>query len=196
MRIEAWAVVYVVVGLGAAAARAARGRRDPLDLALLVVCWPVYGAFAWGDAPAAPRAGPLAALLPAPGVVEALARRVALAAARVAEMDAVLAQPDLDPAHLAARVGALEAAGHPGAAEAATRTLRTVERLVAVRARAQAELAEAQERLRQLDAQTRIVQVAGPGAADLRGLVDELDVRVDRLDAALEDPYLAPFGPR
>ncbi len=194
MRIEAWAVVYVVVGLGAAAARAARGRREPLDLILLVVCWPVYGAFAWGDVPVRP--GPLAALLPAPGVVEALARRVAVAAARVAEMDAVLAQPDLEPARLAARVRALEAAGGAGAAEAATRTLRTVERLVAVRARAQDELAEAQERLRQLDAQTRIVQVAGPGAADLRGLVDELDARVDRLDAALEDPYLAPFGPR
>ncbi len=196
MRIEGWALLYLVVGLGAATARAARGRRDPVDLVLVVICWPVYGAFIWGDAAGSARPGPLAALLPAPGVVEALARRVAAAAARVAQMDAVLAQPDLDPAGLAARARALEAAGHPGAAEAARRTLRTVERLVALRARAQAELAEAEERLRQLDAQTRIVQVAGPGAADLRGLVDELDARVDRLDAALEDPYLAPYGPR
>lgn len=194
MRLGDWAVIYAALGVGLCVVLVVRGRRDPLDLFLVVLCWPVYAPFVWSPtASAERRPSPIAALLPDDGTMQALARKLATAAARVAQMDEVLARPDLELGALALRITGLRAAGHESAAHAADRTRLTVERLVVLRGRARGELAEAEERLRQLDAQARIVRVVGPGTVDLRALAAEVDARVDRLDAALEDPYLAPF---
>lgn len=202
MRVDALALLYVAVGAalaGGLVARRGLDRRVAVDGALLVLCWPLCAPFVFArparspllDALDALRAGPLAALLPDAGALDRLAARLARAAARAAELDALTRRPEFDPRAAEARAAALETAGRSGAADAARRTARHLERLVELRDRAAAELAEVEERLRQLRAQAEVMRLSGQ-SGDAARLVGALTARIEALDDALIDPVLCP----
>lgn len=202
MRLAALAGLYLVIGLalaGGLAARRGLDRRSAMDGALLVVCWPLCAPFVFGrgpsdpllDALAALRQGPLAGLLPDPAALDRLAVRLARATARAAELDGLTRRAEFDPAGAEARAERLAAAGQTGAADAAMRTAAHLRRLVALRDRAAAELAEVEERLRQLRAQAEVMRLSGQ-TGDAARLVGALTARIEALDDALLDPVLCP----
>ncbi|MCB9552108.1 MAG: hypothetical protein H6705_09555 [Myxococcales bacterium] len=203
MKLQALAALYLVTGAGLAVVVVARrglDRHTALDGALLLVCWPLYAPFAFArPAPRSPllaalaalRHGPLAPLLPDDDTLTRLAARLARATARAAELDALTARPDFDPALAEARAAALTAHDQPGAADAARRTAAHLHRLRALRARAHAELAEVEERLRQLRAQAEVMRHSGE-CADAAALIGALAARIEDLDDALTDPVLCP----
>lgn len=204
MKLDALAALYLLTGAGLAVivvARRGLDRHTAVDGALLLVCWPLYAPFVYAArtppadpllaALAALRNGPLAPLLPDDDTLTRLAARLARATARAAELDALAARPDFDPALAEARADALAAHGQPGAADAARRTAAHLHRLRALQARAHAELAEVEERLRQLRAQAEVMRLSGD-RGDAAALVGALATRIEALDDALADPVLCP----
>lgn len=203
MKLDALAALYLLTGAGLAVLvirRRGLDRHTALDATLLLICWPLYAPFVWHprpapspliDALAALRRGPLAPLLPDDATLTRLAARLTRATARAAELDALTARPEFDPQLALARATALEAHAHPGAADAARRTAAHLHRLRALRDHAHAELAEVEERLRQLRAQAEVMRLSGD-PADAAGLIGALANRIEQLDDALADPVLCP----
>lgn len=203
MKVMTLAGLYLVVGValaGGLTARRGLGRQTALDGALLVICWPLCAPFVFGrtaartpllDALAALRDGPLAALLPDPAALDRLADRLARATARAAELEALTRRPEFDPVAAEARAAQLDGAGRHGAADAARRTAAHLRRLAALRDRADAELAEVEERLHQLRAQAEVMRLSGQ-SGDAARLVGALTERIEALDDALLDPVLCP----
>lgn len=206
MKLHALTALYLVTGAGLAIAVVARrglDRRTALDGALLLVCWPLYAPFAWSaPAPRSPliaalaalRQGPLAPLLPDPDTLTRLADRLARAVTRAAELDALTARPDFDPAAAEVRAATLAASDRPGAADAARRTAAHLRRLHTLRDHAHAELAEVEERLHQLRAQAEVMRLSGE-TTDAAALIGALTDRIEALDDALADPVLCPATP-
>lgn len=230
MSLTPLAALYVAVGAGCVVAywgATARGsaagsarRLAVADGVLLGLLWPLYGPFllmrgegeALAQGPAATevaflaalrraRQTPLGAVLPDEATARALAERLRVAAAKVAEIDALLAQPVFDEDDVRRRLDEL---GARGASEWAVTTarmrLQNILRLRALRHRFAAELDEVGELLVQLTTQAEVLRLAGPatgaqagegGPGDVADLVHELVSRVEGLDQMLDDdPHL------
>jgi hypothetical protein len=103
MTVVAIAIGYALVGV--VIATPALARRRGLDALLLVGLWPVYGPFLLLGTGTDPREPALAVLLGDRTAATRLLARVRDAAARLGEMDQVLARPD--PHGVAARLRVL-----------------------------------------------------------------------------------------
>jgi hypothetical protein len=185
MTVVELAVIYAAVG--AVAGVVTRVRRAPaVDALLTAALWPIYGPFLLigGGAPVDDRerellaalrrasATPLGAVLPDEAAGRALARRLRDAAARVRDIDAVLARPDFDVAAARRRAGA-------------ALRVQTIERMRKLRDRCAAELDEVDELIAQLVTQAELVRLAGADDGAAAELVRELVARVEGLDALL-----------
>jgi hypothetical protein len=170
--------LYLLAGLACAVAVSASGRgQDRGDLAMLVLLWPLYGPFvlalggghrlrAERDLRRALRrlAGtPFARLLPDRTALRALSRSVRAAAARVREIDAVIATVE-------AR------SGNPALAQ-----------LQAARARFAGHLDEVDALLARLLTQVEVLRLGGVADGPGEELVGELVTRVEALGEMLED---------
>ena len=201
MRLVELAVLYLVVGAGAAAALLYR-RRAVLDAILLVPFWPLLAPFQLFDA-SEPRAGadflaaleeaartPLGKLLPAPATMRQLAGRLAVASAKVAEIDRVLARREFDAGAAQAELTALRARDASElAVTSATLRVQNIRRLVALRDRFARELDDVRALLVQLETQVEVVRLAGAPDAAAADLVHELLARVEGLDQVLDDGH-------
>ena len=231
MSLTPLAALYVAVGAGCVVAywgATARGsvagasrRVAVADAVLLGLLWPLYGPFllmrgegeaSVQDGPAATevaflaalrraRLTPLGAVLPDEATARALAQRLRVAAAKVAEIDALLAQPVFDEDDVRRRLDELGARGASEWAVTTTRMrLQNILRLRALRHRFAGELDEVGELLVQLTTQAEVLRLAGPaagtqagegGPGDVADLVQELVSRVEGLDEMLDDdPHL------
>lgn len=211
--LTALGLLYLLVGLGCAAAALARRRGSWVDAALLLLIWPLHGPFLLLasapepplDAPRrsqpatapteAPDAGlldaleraqgtPLAALLPDRATGRALAARLEQARQRVQEIDALLRQPAFSAQAAQARQRELEQAGDHRAAQVAQGRAQHIARLQELRDRSQSELNEVGELIAQLRIQAEVVRLAGADE-DTRDLIGELMHRIEGLDAVL-----------
>ena len=211
-------VVAYWAALGRVATSAGRGRMAVADAALLGLLWPLYGPFLLmrsdedgpEDGPAArevaflgalrrARQTPLGAVLPDETSARALAQRLRVAAAKVAEIDRLLAQPVFAEEDVRRRLDELTArAASEWAVATARMRLQNIHRLRALRHRFASELDEVGELLVQLTTQAEVLRLAGPapagadeGPGDVAELVRELVSRVEGLDQMLDDgPHL------
>lgn len=223
LAVGAGCVVAYWAALGRVATSAGRGRMAVADAVLLGLLWPLYGPFllmrsdddAPVDGPAArpearevaflsalrrARQTPLGAVLPDEATARALAQRLRVAAAKVAEIDGLLAQPVFDEDDVRRRLDDLTArAASEWAVATARMRLQNIHRLRALRHRFAAELDEVGELLVQLTTQAEVLRLAGPAApsasveapGDVADLVRELVSRVEGLDQMLDDgPHL------
>jgi hypothetical protein len=231
LAVGAGCVVACWTALGRRVAAGAAAHRLALtDAVLLGLLWPLYGPFLLmrGDAegaatgaahgPAAQevaflgalrraRQTPLGAVLPDEATARALAQRLRVAAAKVAEIDGLLAQPVFDETDVRRRLDELTArAASEWAVATARMRLQNIHRLRALRHRFAAELDEVGELLVQLTTQAEVLRLAGPAVAGpasgpagdvalssggVAELVRELVSRVEGLDQMLDDdPHL------
>jgi hypothetical protein len=225
--VGAGCVVAYWAALGRAATSAGPRRMAVADAVLLGFLWPVYGPFLLmrgdEDAPVGgtatgpearevaflsalrrARQTPLGAVLPDEATARALAQRLRVAAAKVAEIDGLLAQPVFDEDDVRRRLDELTArAASDWAVATARMRLQNIHRLRALRHRFAAELDEVGELLVQLTTQAEVLRLAGPAASgggpggsmdapgDVAELVRELVSRVEGLDQMLDDgPHL------
>lgn len=193
-------VGYAVVGAALALLALAAGRATTVDAVLLLGLWPLYGpVLAGGSGRAAPPVDareealvlalrqatgtPLAAALPDEARARALARRMRDGRDRLADLDRVLARPDLDEAAARARAAALETGGaHPGAVATAQRRVHTIRRLRDLRARFATDLEQVDEVVTQLTVQLELVRFADAADATAAELAADLCARIDGLD--------------
>ena len=164
---------------------------------LLVGLWPLVGAAAARAVAAADatatgerelfaalaraQASPLASVLPDAETARVLAARLREAGVRLADLDAVLARPDFDPAAAEQRAAELTARGATAAAATAQLRVRTLGQLRALRERYRTELDEVRELIAQLVTQAELVRLQ-PSIAHASGeLVRELVARVEGL---------------
>ncbi len=179
MRLAPLALGWLLVGFGCAAAVIAERRSWArlVDAILVLLFWPLYGPFflvrVRGADPAGPPASPLGALLPDPESVRLLERRLAVATARVAEIDTVLARPDFAAEAASPRMEELRQAH--------------VRRLRGLRDRFIRELDEVGQLLCQVKMQVEVVRLAGAPDEAARDLVRELVARMEGLDQMLRE---------
>jgi hypothetical protein len=193
------AIVYAMAGAAAAIAVIAT-RRPLLDGVLMLGLWPIYGPFLLlgGLAAADDRerellevlrraaATPLGSVLPDEATARALARRLRDAAARVREIDGLLARPDFDERAARLRAAELERrGGSSSAASTAALRVQTIERMRHLRDRTSGELDEVGELIAQLMAQAELVRLSGAADGAAADLVRELVARVEGLDGLL-----------
>ncbi|HSK05082.1 MAG TPA: hypothetical protein VK932_27725 [Kofleriaceae bacterium] len=201
MTIGALGLGYLAIGAAVAIAAAlARRMSSAADAILLVGMWPLWAPLAFARPAAAAAASddprereligalaraqdsPLAAVLPDEVNARVLAARLREAGVRLAELDAVLARPDFDPAAAEQRAAELAARGATAAAATAQLRVRTLGQLRALRARYRSELDEVHELIAQLVAQAELVRLQ-PSIAPASGeLVRELVAQIERLD--------------
>ena len=214
MSLRDLSVLYLVAGVCCAVAiyrsSPAGGSRAAMSAALAVPLWPLWAPIALtakrttdtpkgaagsaltrvkialGEAVLASRGTPLARVLPA----EAAARIEAEVERRVqrhAELEALLRKEAFDLARAEARVREIERTAGTGRALATARLdLDNVRRLSTLRdrdARALEELCALAEALR---TQVTVARFSGSSAADIGGIVSEVQARVEGLGAALE----------
>ena len=210
MRLPEFLVLYLLVGVGCTLARMVRRHRATtgehlVDGALLVLLWPLYGPLILGSqSPAAPQGKDDALrLLGDAAPVTALEHRLQQCRQRVAETDALLANPAFEERHLAQKMGHYEKENHQGAAAAAAQQMQAVARLKAVRAQLADQLSEATEVLNQFRIQMELIRLSGREtqtrhAADQA--IRELHLRMESLDEILQHApntaasLAAPFG--
>lgn len=204
MKLLELVVLYLLIGGGCAVtAVAVRGWNGPqmLDAVMLVPLWPLYGPFLLAQgAPsssdgtasaellrslARARGTPMAAFLPDEAAGRALAQRVRSAGERIAEIDALLVQPEFSEVDALARADAFRVKDERVAA-AALEQARNIRRLRALRDRFSRELDQVAELLKQLRIQAEVVRLAGATDDGVRELVHELLARVEGLDEVME----------
>lgn len=208
MRLLELGVLYGLIGAGCALVLLVRRSEvggSVTDAALLAGFWPIYGPFllakmqgtdegpegsevAFLAALRRARSTPLAVLLPDQRSVRALARRLRVAAAKVQEIDAILARPEFQERGALQRQRELESRGASDCAlSTASIRIQNIRRLRALRDRFARELDEVQELLSQLRTQVEVVRLAGVADDETRDLVQELVSRVEGLDRMLHD---------
>jgi hypothetical protein len=144
--------------------------RDPRERALLEALRRANGT-------------PLAGTLLDEEAARALVRRVRDGRVRLAELDRVLARPDLDEAAAVARVTTLERGGaHPGQIATAQRRVQTIRRMRSLRERFATEIEQVDEVVTQLTAQLELVRFAGTADDTAAELAADLCARVEALD--------------
>ncbi|MCL4224582.1 MAG: hypothetical protein KJZ91_09000 [Myxococcales bacterium] len=210
MTVVELAAGYAGIGVILALVAVGRGRAGATDAALLIGLWPLYAPLLAGGDRAAldPReqalidglrraaATPLAGALPDEAGARALFRRVREGRARLADLDLVLARPDLGPRAAAERLVALERDGaHPAAVATARRRVETVARLRDLRARMAGDLDQVDEVVTQLLAQLELARFAGAADDAAAELAADLSARIDSLDEVLR-AWNEPAGSR
>ena len=214
MRLLELGLLYGLIGAGCAVVLLLRRSEiggSYTDAVLLAGFWPVYGPFllakmqgtdegpegsevAFLAALRHARTTPLAVLLPNQQTIRTLARRLRVAAAKVEEIDAILARPEFQEQSALSRQRELEARGASEyALSTASIRIQNIRRLRALRDRFARELDEVQELLSQLRTQVEVVRLAGVPDDETRDLVQELVSRVEGLDRMLDDdPSVSP----
>jgi hypothetical protein len=185
--------------------RQARSERRAGDALLLALFWPLYGPLllarlrdqdhgtalsevAFLVALRRARRTPLGALLPDESTVRALARRLRVAAGKVAEIDGLLGRPEFSEAAAVDRVEELRArSASENAVSTAGIRVQNIRRLRTLRDRFARELDEVRELLAQLETQAEVVRLAGAPDASTTELVRELVSRVEGFDRMLDD---------
>ncbi|MBU0550312.1 hypothetical protein KKF91_21110 [Myxococcota bacterium] len=167
-----------------------RKRVDGADLLLLLIGWPLYLPFLisapspLGESLRHGHTVDLGVWLPDEATARRVRGRLDAAARRVAEIELLLREPDFDLDAAMARAARLKAEGRAAAISAA-RTVRNIERLIALRRRYLREIEDIEELARQLRTQAEIFRLAGQ--AGPHDLLDALMTRVQSLDAVLEE---------
>ncbi|TKD01327.1 hypothetical protein [Polyangium fumosum] len=214
MSLRDLSVLYLVAGICCAVAiyrsSPAGGSRAAMSAALAVPLWPLWAPIALtakravdvpkgaaenalvrvktalGEAVAASRGTPLASVLPA----EAAARIEAEVERRVqrhAELEALLRKDAFDLGRAEARVREIErASGSSRALATARLDLDNVRRLSSLRDRDTRALEELCALAEALRTQVTVARFSGSSAADIGGIVSEVQARVEGLGAALE----------
>jgi hypothetical protein len=196
-----WALltIYALAG-GACVAAAARRGRAGADALLLLVLWPLYAPFVLmapleegGREDALLRAlrrvsgTPLARLLPDRAAVRALGQSVRAAARRLAEIEGLLARPEMQEETALAELRAAE--DPPGSLETRTTLvvrLQNIRHLEMLRERFSRRLREVDALLDQLLTQVEVLRLGGSDAPG-ETVVGELLARVEALGEMLED---------
>lgn len=209
MTLDVIALGYAAIGVAVAIAAALAGRRPGAgDVLLLTAVWPLAGPmFLFGDrdrsddhelvsALARASNSPLASILPDAETARVLQARLREASSRLADLDAVLARPDFDPAAAERRATELTVRGATAAAATAQLRVRTLGQLRDLRERYRSELDEVRELMAQLVTQAELVRLQPSIAQASSELVRELVTRVEGLgdlftyQASLEyDPF-------
>lgn len=206
MRLAGVAVLYALVGVGCAAARAINGPRSGRvpDALLLICAWPLVAPFLLGSRPLGGPAGqdsdflaaleraassPLGCLLPDRAAVRRLGERLRMARARVREIRALLAQPEFSEEAACRRHDTLIEAGDRQAAATAMGRLQKIRYIRDLGDRFQRELDQIGELLVQLRLQAEVVRLAGDVDGTTRELTAELLTRIEGIDRALEEPW-------
>lgn len=213
MRLLDLSAVYIALGLLLLVAVLRRGRRSPVDAALLVFLWPLYLPVLLSEDPrqrgADTNTGPRGATSP-PLVAEHEAMRAALASVndptvaallpsavqidklfdhiedldeKVRELDEVLSRDDLD---LARATRALREAEHQGGGQRrhAESVLQSVQRLLSLRDRALRERDELLSLSRRLRLAVTVLRFSGGAEEDVGGIVAEIVGRVEGVGEA------------
>jgi hypothetical protein len=195
------ALGYVAIGVVIAIAIAIAKRPPVLDLAIVMFVWPLYAPLVLVLRPPAAdrreadmlaafaraRATPLAPLVPDDATTRRLGKALRAANARLVELEATLARPELDRTAVADRARALAAHGSP-AAPTAQLHARTLGQLDELRGRYRRDLDDIAELTTQLATHADLLalepRVGGDtGSTDLAcELISEIVARVDRLD--------------
>jgi hypothetical protein len=193
------AVPYAVVGAVAAlVSMVAGGRRSLADALLLLVVWPIYAPFVVtrgsGPTVAGPTGHPLGAVLPDRATLAAVERRLSVAHQRVADIERLLARPELDEGTARARLDRLEAAASSTGATAGARSrLASIERLRALKARFEREIEQVAEVLIELETQAELVRLAGAEDPAMADVLRELGARSESLHLMLAEEL--PWSP-
>ncbi|WP_437322876.1 hypothetical protein [Sorangium sp. So ce381] len=226
MSLRDLSVLYLIAGLACAVAvyRASPEgrRRAALSAALCVPLWPIWAPIALtagrgeGGERVSGAAGEAAARVQGAlreGVsacagtsFEALLSReaasrieaeVARAAARHAELDALLRQSGFDEGAAAARVAEIERGGGAGARSLATAHLHleNIRRLRAMRDRDARALEELADLVQALRTQLVLARFAGSSVEGVGGIVSEVWARVEGLGAAIDAHGAGTEGP-
>jgi hypothetical protein len=204
------ALLYGVAGVGCAALvwRRTRGspRRRMASAALALPLWPVWAPLALVPDPPrrtpatgrvarieaelahaldAARGSPLSILL-SHEAADRIRREVRLAAARIDELDQVLALPGFDRTEADRRVDALTETGQPRALRTAVLHRDNVARLEALRDRHARVLEELGELVAALRSQLVLARYAGSSPEGVGGIVTELWARVESLGEVMD----------
>lgn len=195
MTLGVLALGYAGVGVVIAVAAIVRRRSSVADVVFLITLWPLAAPLLLaggteqdpGDdselsrALARASASPLASVLPDAETARVLSSRLREAAARIAELDAVLARADFDPRAAERRAHELADRGALAASQTALLRVKTLGQLRALRERYHTELDEVRELIAQLVTQAELVRLQ-PSIAHASGeLVRELVSRVEGL---------------
>ncbi len=200
MRLIELALVYAGLGFVVAVALARRGGSSRADLALAIVLFPLYVPVLLerrAETRAAPRIDDEARrlidaieavrdesvrdLLPRRAHIEKLARHLGVLEAKIGELEAVLADNDLDEARALAGLAAAQAKGAL-ARENAERTLASVRRLLALRDAAVTERDETLSLMARLRLQITVARFSG--GAPPTELLSEIHGRVEGVSEA------------
>ncbi len=212
MRLVDLCVLYGIVGIAAGVAIYARAvprdGRAIASAALAVPLWPLWAPIALSarrpesrlmlagvpreieaaltEALEAVDGSPLANLLSRAAVTNILVE-VDRAAARCAELDGLLARPELAPDLAAERLAVLEREAAPVRTLASARLHHAnVQRLMRLRERDRQALAELTDLVAALRTQLVLARYAGSSAEGVGGIVSEMWARVEGLGAAIE----------
>ncbi|MCC6874697.1 MAG: hypothetical protein IT378_10370 [Sandaracinaceae bacterium] len=206
--------LYGVVGAGCAVVvyrrtSGAPSRRAASAAAALVV-WPLWAPIVLlPDAPKPPpprvqsleaelrravdaAAGSPFEILLSADAADRIRDEVRAATAKIAELEAVLAQPGFDLAQAEERVAALVARGNPRALRTAVLHRDNVSRIRALRDRHARALEELTELVGALRSQLVLARYAGSSPEGVGGIVTELWARVEGLGEALDASELSP----
>lgn len=204
------AILYGIAGLGCASlvfrrTRGSSGRRMASAL-LAVPLWPVWTPLAIVPDPprhtaargrvtrleaeldralAAAAGSPFSILL-SEEAGDRVRRELRQLADRIAELDAVLAQPGFDLAAAERRVTQLESEGSPTALRTAVLHRDNVARLESLRERSARSLEEVGELVGALRSQLVLARYAGSSPEGVGGIVTELWARVEGLGEAMD----------
>ncbi len=203
MSVQAIGVLYAAIGAAIGAILAITRGLGALDAVLVIGLWPMYAPFLWlggasrpadageaalADALARAAASPLASTLPGAEASRELGRRVRDAAKRCAELDVLLARPDMAPERIDAHATELATRGAHAAAASARQRVAALRQLRALRDRYRGALDEVGELTSQLATQVELVRVQPDLAAASVELVCELVARIDALAELADHP--------
>jgi hypothetical protein len=221
MRLAELALLYAVVGVACAvglALRAPAGRKlGAVDALLCVIAWPLYvpvwvagrpegaapgvagelrGAIdrecaSLAEALRAVRDPLVASLLPTEEQLGRLFSHLRSLDGRVAQLDEVLGGDSFDAARAGEAVREAERKGR--GIEQARLALESIERLVALRARAALDRDDLLTLCRRLRLQATVLRFAGADAGEMRGLLAEIQGRIEGAGAALGPEFEAPL---
>lgn len=184
MRATELGVFYILVGTGVTAAAVLGARtKGWVNGVLLLFFWPLYGPFILTSPVTS---GPsFSGAFMADGVNQ----RLEELSGRAQQIKNLLSQPDFQLVAAEALCSEHEARGEPRAAARVQGRIESIVRLQKHEAALTEQLAEARELMAQLRVQTEVIRVAGGSETDTSALVQELECRVEGLDALLRDPY-------
>ncbi len=183
MRTAELGVIYILVGMGVTVAALLRARTQGwMNAGLLLFFWPLYGPFILMN-PVLQGSEFSGAFM-----VEGVSQRLEELSARAQQIKELLSKPDFQLEAAKTLSSEHEARGETKAAARVHARIESILRLKRHQTALADQLAEARELMAQLRVQSEVIRVAGGSDADTAALVQELECRVEGLDALLQDP--------